>query len=328
VTTPKLAMPELSVGQAGKELTHNQALAILDQLAQAVVVDKDLAAPPGSPANGAMYIVAAAATGAWAGQSGNLAFWLTSVGAWTFAVPVNGWSVWVADEAKRYELVGGAWSISAGGGGGGAPLAAVRSISANETLGLPTINTFAVNSTTNGYVSTIPSQSTVAWTADAEMYFLPSSTGAITITAAAGVSLNGVTAGSASITDSHKGVTLKRIGADAWSVFNLADSGGWTAPSLLNGWINYGSPAQITQYRKIGNRVDIRGGIKTGTANLIFSLPAGFRPAYDQFPPCVYDAGSFVGGALWVQASSGDVSRSTSSMGNAQIQFSFSFFID
>jgi len=58
VTTPKLQMPELVVGQAGKELTHNQALAVLDQLAQAVVVDKDLTAPPGSPANGSMYILA------------------------------------------------------------------------------------------------------------------------------------------------------------------------------------------------------------------------------------------------------------------------------
>lgn len=110
MTTPKLAMPELSVGQAGKELTHNQALAILDQLAQAVVVDKDLAAPPGSPANGAMYIVAAGATGAWAGQSGNLAFWLTSVGAWTFAVPVNGWRVWAVDELAWYQYSGSAWA--------------------------------------------------------------------------------------------------------------------------------------------------------------------------------------------------------------------------
>jgi len=112
VTTPKLQMPELSVGQAGKELTHNQALAILDQLAQAVVVDKDLATPPGSPANGAMYIVATGATGAWAGRSGNLAFWLTSVGAWTFAVPVNGWSVWVTDESARYERKSGTWSVA------------------------------------------------------------------------------------------------------------------------------------------------------------------------------------------------------------------------
>jgi hypothetical protein len=109
MTTPKLFMPELSVGQAGKELTHNQALAILDQLTQPIVVDKDLAAPPGSPANGSMYIVAAAATGLWVGQSGKLAVWLTTVAAWTFITPADGWSVWVSDEAAKYERRIGVW---------------------------------------------------------------------------------------------------------------------------------------------------------------------------------------------------------------------------
>lgn len=117
MTTPKLQMPELVVGQAGKELTHNQALAVLDQLAQPVVLDKDLTAPPGSPANGAMYIVAASATGAWAGQSGKLAYWLTSVAAWSFITPYDGWSVWVADEAARYERSAGVWSVVSGGAG-------------------------------------------------------------------------------------------------------------------------------------------------------------------------------------------------------------------
>lgn len=112
MTTPKLAMPELVVGQAGKELTHNQALAVLDQLAQAVIVDKDLATPPVSPANGAMYIIAAGATGAWSGQSGKLAYWLTSVSTWVFITPADGWCVWVSDESKRYERVSGSWVLS------------------------------------------------------------------------------------------------------------------------------------------------------------------------------------------------------------------------
>jgi len=112
LTTPKLALPELLVGQAGKELTHNQALAVLDQLAQAVVVDKDLATPPVSPANGAMYIVAAGATDAWSGQSGKLAYWLTSVSAWVFITPADGWCVWASDESKRYERVSGSWVLS------------------------------------------------------------------------------------------------------------------------------------------------------------------------------------------------------------------------
>jgi hypothetical protein len=115
LTTPKLLLPELVVGQAGKELTHNQALAILDQLTQPIVVDKDLAAPPGSPANGAMYIVAAAATGLWVGQSGKLAVWLTTVAAWTFITPANGWSVWVNDESVRYALISGSWVVASAG---------------------------------------------------------------------------------------------------------------------------------------------------------------------------------------------------------------------
>jgi len=98
VTTPKLALPELSPAQASKELTHNQALAILDQLAMPRVVDKDLTAPPGSPANGALYIVATGGTGAWAGKDGYLAWWLTSVAAWTFLAPSLGMSVRVMDE--------------------------------------------------------------------------------------------------------------------------------------------------------------------------------------------------------------------------------------
>jgi len=214
LTTPKLALPELVVGQAGKELTHNQALAVLDQLAQAVVVDKDLATPPVSPANGAMYIVAAGATGAWSGQSGKLAYWLTSVGAWTFSTPVNGWSVWVADEAVRYELKAGVWTVVATGGG--ATLPVVQALSASRSLALIDINKFNVNSTVSNYTATVPAQATVAWTADAEMHFLPSSTGDITITADAGVSLNGVVAGSLTLSTQNGAATLKRTGADAW----------------------------------------------------------------------------------------------------------------
>jgi len=147
VTTPKLQLPELIVGQAGKELTHNQALAVLDQLAQAVVVDKDLTAPPGSPANGSMYIVSAGATGAWSGQSGKLAYWLTTVSAWTFITPADGWSVWVTDEDVRYERKAGAWVVVATGGGGGSVsnVYATAAISSGVlTLNFATAQTFGV----------------------------------------------------------------------------------------------------------------------------------------------------------------------------------------
>lgn len=52
----------------------------------------------------------------------------------------------------------------------------------------------------------------------------------------------------------------------------------WTAPTLLNSWVNFGGSSQVAQYRKIGDRVEIRGGVKSGTTNPIFNLPVGFRP--------------------------------------------------
>ena len=214
-------MPELSVGQAGKELTHNQALAILDQLAQAVVVDKDLATPPGSPANGAMYIVATGATGAWAGQSGNLAFWLTSVGAWTFAVPVNGWSVWVTDEAVRYERKAGAWVVVATGGGGGS-LPVVQTFTGPKTLALADINTYNVSQDATSQTVTLPAQATVAWTADAEIHIERGAVGAVSITGASGVQINGAVAGTFTLGAQYSVVTLKRKASNMWTLFGNA----------------------------------------------------------------------------------------------------------
>lgn len=55
----------------------------------------------------------------------------------------------------------------------------------------------------------------------------------------------------------------------------------WVAPTLLNGWVNYGNPWQNVQYRRIGDIVTIRGLATAGTVTsgtIIFNLPVGFRP--------------------------------------------------
>lgn len=216
MTTPKLQMPELVVGQAGKELTHNQALAVLDQLAQAVVVDKDLTAPPGSPANGAMYIVAASATGAWSGQSGKLAYWMTTVAAWTFITPADGWSVWVTDEAVRYERKAGAWVIVATGGG--ASLSVVQTFTGAKTLALTDINTYNVSQDATAQTVTLPAQASVAWTVDAEITIEQGANGAVTITGASGVTINGVVAPSILLFAKGAVATLKRKGLNNWTL--------------------------------------------------------------------------------------------------------------
>jgi hypothetical protein len=55
----------------------------------------------------------------------------------------------------------------------------------------------------------------------------------------------------------------------------------WIAPTLLNGWTNLGGGSQVAQYRRVGDRVDVRFVIRGGTALELFQLPIGYRPAAD-----------------------------------------------
>lgn len=64
------------------------------------VVDKDLTAPPGAPVLGDRYIIAAVATGAWAGHDKQIAEW--DGAAWMFLSPQKDWTVLVRDENVEY----------------------------------------------------------------------------------------------------------------------------------------------------------------------------------------------------------------------------------
>ncbi len=68
--TPNLGLPYIMAAQSQKHVTHNEAIRALDAIVQLAVLDRDLAAPPGSPADGARYIVGGSPTGAWSGHAG------------------------------------------------------------------------------------------------------------------------------------------------------------------------------------------------------------------------------------------------------------------
>lgn len=114
--TAKLGLTSLANG-ASNQLIANENFEVLSQMVHPSVVDKDLSTPPGSPANGALYIVGASATGAWAGKEKHLAWWLSSISAWTFLAPAAGMSVRVLDELdgagvpKSYCYTGTVWGI-------------------------------------------------------------------------------------------------------------------------------------------------------------------------------------------------------------------------
>jgi hypothetical protein len=118
--TTHLKLPYLAAAQSQKHVTHNEALRALDAVVQLGVLDRDLAAPPASPADGDRYIVAAGASGAWAGHSGKIAAWQD--GAWMLHAPIEGWLAWVGDETKLVVYDGAAWGDLPGGGGSGANL--------------------------------------------------------------------------------------------------------------------------------------------------------------------------------------------------------------
>ncbi|MCJ2080652.1 DUF2793 domain-containing protein [Methylobacterium sp. J-090] len=108
-TTPHLALPLLAGGQAGKHVTHNEALLALDALIHLACRDKDVSEPPASPADGDRYLVVAQnPTGAWAGLSGQVAVF--GDGVWTGLVPRSGWLAYVADEDAFYRFDGTRWS--------------------------------------------------------------------------------------------------------------------------------------------------------------------------------------------------------------------------
>lgn len=106
-TTAHLALPFIMAAQAQKHVTHNEALRLLDGIVQLSVLDRDLTAPPASPAEGDRYIPASGAAGAWAGWDGSITYWID--GAWMRILPAPGWLAWVVDEAQMLVWTGSSW---------------------------------------------------------------------------------------------------------------------------------------------------------------------------------------------------------------------------
>jgi hypothetical protein len=110
-STPRFALPLLGVAQAQKEVTHNEALTLLDALVHAAVEAGPLAAPPAGPVEGQCWIVGAAPTGPWAGQANAIA--IRTGGGWRFAPPREGMRAMRLTDGAQLRFVGGAWAAPA-----------------------------------------------------------------------------------------------------------------------------------------------------------------------------------------------------------------------
>lgn len=103
----RFRLPLLQVGQAQKEVTHNEALAAIDLLLHIGVESRSVLGPPPAPLSGQCWLVPAGATGSWAGQDGRIAAF--SGGGWLLLDPRAGCVAWIADESLFAYHDGAGW---------------------------------------------------------------------------------------------------------------------------------------------------------------------------------------------------------------------------
>jgi Protein of unknown function (DUF2793) len=103
----RLALPFLAAGQAQKEITHNEALTVVDGLLQGALEGRSLAMPPATPQPGQLWLISAGAFAAWSGQAGKLGLW--TAGGWRFLVPVAGMLLWSKADLVFGWFDGTAW---------------------------------------------------------------------------------------------------------------------------------------------------------------------------------------------------------------------------
>ncbi|MBA2920052.1 DUF2793 domain-containing protein [Sphingomonas sp. MAH-20] len=105
----RLALPFIAAGQAQKELTHNEALALIDAGLAAAAESAGSDEPPAAAAAGQCWVVGAAPTGLWTGHADELACWTD--GGWRFLPAVEGMRVWLKDQRLWAAREAGGWAI-------------------------------------------------------------------------------------------------------------------------------------------------------------------------------------------------------------------------
>ena len=107
--TARLGLPTLVAGQAGKEITHNEALVLLDALVVGAVEQVGGNEPPTSPDVGRCWIVGGSPTGAWAGQLHAFACW--TEGGWRFVAATEGMTAVMRGTGVPVRYRDGAWRV-------------------------------------------------------------------------------------------------------------------------------------------------------------------------------------------------------------------------
>ena len=214
---PERIMPGLGLrafydpGQRNWGTSLSEDLRLVSTLVQARATSRSTPLPAtGSP--GQVVIVPAAA-----GANANaVALWDEAGGtpAWVYLTPQVGWQFWVADEARHVRFTAGAWVEVPRPG-----VVRLRTLTAtSHTLEASDLGSILETTGASSVTVTIPAEASVPFETGALINITQIGAGVATITAAAGVSLNGVPGGSVALAGQWSGVALTKRGADAWVV--------------------------------------------------------------------------------------------------------------
>lgn len=106
-STPRLTIPYIVASQAQKEVTHNDALNMIDALLNCRVASERADPPTSGLVEGNCYIVGSPATGAWVGKEKYIAQYIG--GDWELYAPTQGLLVYDADAAAYKKFGGTVW---------------------------------------------------------------------------------------------------------------------------------------------------------------------------------------------------------------------------
>lgn len=204
--------------------------------AEVRVISMALDTPPGSPADRDAYVVAATATGDWTGEEDRIAVWDASLSpaAWVFYAPEDGSAVWNLADDQQYrwdaDASPAAWVAVSGGGGDvtsvngqtGAVIVAPLDPEINAqtgtsyTLVLTDRGKHVTMNNGSANTLTIPTNASVAFPTGTIVAVSQLGAGTTTVEGDTGVTVNGVSAGSADLNAQYDGVTLTKLGTDTW----------------------------------------------------------------------------------------------------------------
>lgn len=106
--TGRHQLPLLTVSQAHKEVTHNEALVLIDALLH-LSVESALSAPPLADDSdmGKCWLIADISSGSWANKSGQIAIWIG--GSSRFLAPHAGMRLWNKSTGRQNMYIMDQW---------------------------------------------------------------------------------------------------------------------------------------------------------------------------------------------------------------------------